>query len=159
MTAAHTDVRVTDSITKLGAEAGGRVAVAASHGGVYGAYLAAKVKLSGVILNDAGVGRDGAGSACLPYLDALSMAAAVIGHDTARIGDGADMLARGIISHVNEAAARLGCAPGARCAETAAAMRGGRPPATHPPAHAEARFVLRANPRGPPLSGLDSNPL
>jgi len=159
MTAMHTDVLVTDSITKLGAEAAGRVAVAASHGGLYAAYLAAKLKLSGVILNDAGVGLDEAGIACLRYLDALSMAAAVIGHDSARIGDGADMLARGIVSHVNEAAARLGCAPGARCAETAAAMRGGLPPSTDPPAYAEARFVLRANPGGPPVWGIDSNSL
>ena len=86
MTAMHTDVLVTDSITKLGAEAAGRAAVAASHGGLYAAYLAAKLKLSGVILNDAGVGLDEAGIACLRYLDALSMAAAVIGHDSARIG-------------------------------------------------------------------------
>jgi len=44
-----------DLLTELGAEAAGRVAVAASHGGLYAAYLAAKLKLSGVILNDAGV--------------------------------------------------------------------------------------------------------
>jgi hypothetical protein len=159
MTTAHTDVRVTDSITKLGSEAAGRVAVAASHGGVYAAYLAAKLKLSGVILNDAGVGLDEAGIACLRYLDALSMAAAVIGHDSARVGDGADMMARGIISRVNRAAARLGCAQGQRCAETAAAMRRGLPPASEPPAYVEARFLLRGNIGEPPVWGIDSNSL
>ena len=159
MTAAHTDVRVTDSITKLGSEAAGCVAVAASHGGVYAAYLAAKLKLSGVILNDAGVGLDEAGIACLRYLDALDMAAAVIGHNSARIGDGADMMARGIISRVNRAAARLGGAPGQHCAETAAAMRVGLPPSGEPPAYAEARFLLRENPGGTPVWGIDSNSL
>src|SRR5260370_34943842 len=64
-----------------------------------------------------------------------------------------------MVSHRNEAAARLGCAPGQRCAKTAAAMRGGLPPSTDPPAYAEARFVLRANPGGPPVWGIDSNSL
>ena len=159
MTAAHADILVTDSITKLGADAAGRVAVAASHGGLYAAYLAAKLKLRGVILNDAGVGLDEAGIAGLPYLDALDMAAAVIGHNSARIGDGADMMGRGIVSRVNRAAALLGCAPGQSCAETAAAMRGGLPPATEPPAYAEARFLLRESSGGPPVWGIDSNSL
>src|SRR6266571_1524138 len=57
-----------------------------SHGGLYAAYLAAKLKLSGEILNDAGVGLDEAGIACLRYLDALSMAAAFFFHDTATTG-------------------------------------------------------------------------
>lgn len=159
MTAAHTEVLVTDSITKLGSEAAGCVAVAASHGGLYAAYLAAKLKLCAVILNDAGIGLDEAGIACLRYLDALDMAAAVIGHDSARIGDGADMMARGIVSRVNRAAARLGGAPGQRCVEAAAAMRHGLPPASEPPAYAEARFLLRENPGGPPAWGIDSNSL
>src|SRR5260370_13012656 len=98
VTAGHRDVRVRERITKLGSEAAGCVAVAASHGGVYAAYLAAKLKLSGVILNDAGVGLDEAGIACLRYLDALDMAAAVIGHNSARIGHGPGMKARRILS-------------------------------------------------------------
>lgn len=159
MTDAHSDILVTDSITKLGTEAAGRVAIAASHGGIYAAYLAAKLRVSGVILNDAGVGLDGAGIAGLRYLDALGLAAAVIGHDSARIGEGSDMMARGIISHVNRAAARLGCAPGQRCAETAAAMRHGLPPSSEPPAYAEARFLLRGNIGEPSVWGIDSNSL
>ena len=159
MTAAHSDILVTDSITKLGSDAAGRVAAAASHGGLYAAYLAAKLKLRGVILNDAGVGLDEAGIACLPYLDALHMAAAVIGHDSARIGDGADMMARGIVNRVNRVAIRLGCVPGQRCAEAAAAMRGGLPLAIEPPAYAEARFLLRENSGRPPVWGIDSNSL
>jgi hypothetical protein len=159
MTAAHGDILVTDSITKLGTKAAGRVAVAASHGGIYAAYLAAKLKVSGVILNDAGVGLDEAGIACLRYLDALDLAAAVIGHDSARIGDGPDMMARGIVSRVNRAAAGLGCVPGQRCAEAAAALRQGLPPSSEPPAYAEARFLLRGNIGEPPVWGIDSNSL
>jgi hypothetical protein len=155
----HTDIAVTDSITKLGADAAGCVAVAASHGGIYAAYLAAKLKLRGVILNDAGVGLDRAGIAGLPYLDAIERAAAAVSHASARIGDGADMMARGTISHVNRAAARLGCRPGARCAEAAALLRAGAPPSTAPPAYAEARFLLREHPGEPPVWGLDSNSL
>ena len=159
MSDAHSEILVTDSITKLGAEAAGRVAVAASHGGIYAAYLAAKWKLRGVILNDAGIGLDEAGIAGLPYLDALGLAAAVVGHDSARIGDGADMMARGIVSHVNRAAARLGCSPGARCGETATALLRGIPPSGEPPVYAEARFLLRRNPGEAPVWGLDSNSL
>jgi hypothetical protein len=159
MTPAPSEILVIDSITQLGGEAAGRVAVAASHGGVYAAYLAAKLRLRAVILNDAGVGLDQAGVGGLRYLDALDVAAAVVGHDSARIGDGADMIARGIISHVNRAAARLGCAAGQTCAETAAAMRRGHPPAIEPPAYTESRFLLRQNPGEPPVWGIDSNSL
>ena len=95
----------------------------------------------------------------LRYLEALGMAAAVIGHNSARIGDGADMMARGIVSRVNAGAGRLGCAPGVRCAEAAAAMRRGKPPSREPPRYAESRFLLRENPGGPPVWGIDSNSL
>ena len=36
---------------------------------------------------------------------------------TARIGDGADTLARGIVTHANQAAQALGCSTGLACAE------------------------------------------
>jgi hypothetical protein len=156
---AMNSILVSDSITKLGAEAKGAVAVAASHGGVYPANLAAQLDLRGVILNDAGIGLDHAGIACLSYLEAIGMAAATVGHDTARIGDGSDMMARGTISHVNPAAARLGCAAGQSCADAAMLMRNGAPPTGTPPAHVEGRVLLRQQPGLPPVWGLDSNSL
>jgi hypothetical protein len=103
---------ISDSVTTFGADARGRVALAASHGGIYAAYLAAKAGLRAVILSDAGVGRERAGIGGLPYLDALGMPAAAVGHRSARIGDGADCLARGVITHVNARAAALGIAVG-----------------------------------------------
>src|SRR2546421_8973258 len=93
-----------DSITRVGPEAAGAVVVNGSHGGVYAAYVAAKLRVGAAIFNDAGVGRDNAGIAGLDYLQALGVPAATVGHDTARIGDGSDMMARGAITHANRAA-------------------------------------------------------
>ena len=92
---------IADSITRVGPEAAGAVVVNASHGGVYAAYLAVKLHAAAAIFNDAGIGRDRAGIGGLDYLEEFGIAAATVGHDTARIGDGADMMASGIITHAN----------------------------------------------------------
>ena len=135
-----------DSITSAGPEHRGRVVVAGSHGGRYCGYLAARAGLLGVILNDAAVGRGEAGIASLGYLAPLGIPAATVAHDSARIGDGGDMYARGRISHCNEPARALGCAPGQDCAAAARRMAARPapdvPPA--PPAGEEVRFILRA---------------
>ena len=101
---------ILDSVTVFPPDARGRAAIAASHGGVYAAYLAAKAGISAVILCDAGVGRERAGIGGLDYLEQRGVAAATIGHRTARIGDGADCFARGLISYVNSYAGRAGVA-------------------------------------------------
>src|SRR6266478_7030965 len=119
---------VADSITRVAeAEAREAVVVNASHGGIYAAYLAAKLGAAAAIFNDAGVGREGAGIAGLDYLQQLGIAAATVGYDTARIGDGADMIARGIITHANDLAGALGCRPGMRCSDAAAALQAAGP--------------------------------
>ncbi|HJU18840.1 MAG TPA: hypothetical protein VJ770_20495, partial [Stellaceae bacterium] len=104
-----------DSITRVGPEAGGAVVVNGSHGGVYAAYVAAKLGVAAAIFNDAGVGRDKAGIAGLDCLARLGIAAAAVGHRTARIGDGADMMARGVVTHANPPAVALGCHAGLGC--------------------------------------------
>ncbi|HXY98564.1 MAG TPA: hypothetical protein VEI03_01100 [Stellaceae bacterium] len=152
-------VKVVDSITKLDASDAGQVLIAASHGGVYPAYLAAKAHLRGVILHDAGLGLDRAGIASLDYLDRLGMAAATIGHLSARIGDGADMAARGRVSHVNRAAAALGCVAGENCRDCAEKMLQAAPCAADPPSYEEARFLLRHEAGEPEVWGIDSNAL
>jgi hypothetical protein len=101
---------VADSVTSLGREVGGSVVIAGSHCGVYAAYLAARAKVRAVILNDAGIGLDQAGIAGLAYLERIGIPAAAISHDSARIGDGADTAARGVLTHVNPTAQTLGCA-------------------------------------------------
>src|SRR5438445_19319 len=79
----------------------GQAAIAASHGGTYAAYLAAKAGIKAVILCDAGVGRERAGIGGLDYLGSLGVAAAAIGHRSARIGHGGDCHARGVITYAN----------------------------------------------------------
>lgn len=110
---------IRDSVTQLPAAAMGRVVIGGSHCGVYAAYLAAKAGVRAVILNDAGVGRDRAGIAGLSYLADLGIPAATVGRDTARIGDGTDCAARGIVSYVNGIAADIGCRPGQTAAAAA----------------------------------------
>jgi uncharacterized protein YunC (DUF1805 family) len=138
-----------DSITRIGArEAAGAVVVNASHGGVYAAYLAAKLGVAAAVFNDAGVGRDGAGIAGLDYLQGLGIPAATIGHDTARIGDGADMLARGVITYANALAAALGVRPAMVCRNAAAALTRAEPARRDPPPALEGAFlVVREKPR------------
>jgi hypothetical protein len=119
MTSLPPGIVLADTITKLPAQARGAVVVSGSHGGLYPGYLAAKAGVRAVVLNDAGVGLDGAGIASLAYLEALGIAAAVVSHETCRIGDTADMLFRGIVSHANAPAGRVGVAAGLACREAA----------------------------------------
>jgi len=143
-----------DSITRIAGEARGAVVVNASHGGVYAAYLAAKLGATAAIFNDAGVGCDHAGIGGLAYLRDLGIAAATVGHDTARIGDGADMLARGIITHANPLAMALGVRLGMACHDAAAALAQAEPRAQAPPPALEAAFLLESDP--PQVWALDS---
>jgi hypothetical protein len=147
-------IAVADSITRVGAEGRGAVIVNASHGGVYAAYLAAKLAAAAAIFNDAGVGREAAGIAGLDYLEGLGIAAATVGHLTARIGDGADMLENGVVTHANAAAAALGCRPGMACRAAARALQAAASAAREPPPALEAAFRLEAGP--PPVWALDS---
>jgi hypothetical protein len=148
------EILVADSITRVGAEAAGAVVVNASHGGVYAAYLAAKLKVLAAVFNDASVGRDGAGIGGLGYLARLGIPAATVGHMTARIGDGADMMARGIITHANEFAMALGCRAGMPCQEAAEALRQARAEGREPPPELEAAFLLES--AEPQVLALDS---
>lgn len=138
------------------AHAGG-VIVSGSYGGKYNAFNAAKWGIRGVIMNDAGIGADNAGIAGLPYLDAIGLPAATADAATCHIGDGAHTLAHGVISHVNAAAAALGCAVGQTVRDCAARMQAGTVPPTAPPAITEGtRTVLRAVPGEPQVICADS---
>ncbi len=137
---------IVDSITRLGPEFRGSVLVAGSHGGRYCGYLAALGGLRGAILSDAGVGKDAAGIGSLDYLQSLGVAAATVAHYSARIGDGADLLERGLLSHCNEVAMTLGCEAGQACREAATAMTQSEPFTGEPPTHEEGREILRTGP-------------
>jgi len=112
-------VLVFDSITQLDASARGRVIACGSHGGLYAAWLAANAGVRGVILNDAGIGRHSAGIAGVVWLSALGIPACTVDFRSARIGDGKDTLASGVVTMANEVAAIHGCLPGHTSAQVA----------------------------------------
>lgn len=145
---------VADSITRVGPEAAGAVVVNASHGGVYAAYLAAKLHAAAAIFNDAGVGYDRAGIGGLDFLQEFGVAAAAIGYDTARIGDGADMMAHGIVTHANRVAISLGVGSGQSCRDAAARLQQARPSHLALPEASETAFLL--NSETPQVWALDS---
>ncbi len=152
---------VFDSVTVLPPKARGRAALAASHGGVYAAYLAAKAGVKAAILCDAGVGRLQAGIYGLDYLDKLGVPAATVGHRSARIGDGADCYARGVITYVNSHAAKARVAPGMSAREALERFDAlDAAPSPTPPALQESRDHIRdAEAPGVHVLRLDSNAL
>lgn len=148
---------VADSVTKLPKRGFDAVLVVGSHGGVYAAAVAASEHPRGVIFNDAGIGLDEAGVAGLDWLDRLGCPACAVSADTARIGWGSDMLARGILSRVNGFAARLGCRAGQPCADAALLLMAAPAWLGTCPPKLEARTVLLDSPVR--VIGLDSNSL
>jgi hypothetical protein len=152
-------IAAAESVTRL-EDVAGKVLVAGSHGGVIAAWYGAKAGAHALVLNDAGVGKDRAGIAGLLYLEEIGMAAAAVDCTSARIGDGADMLARGVISHANAYAALCGVAAGQACRDAAERMRSASPPRSGPPPYAEGRWRLAGGPReaggAPEVWALDS---
>lgn len=92
----------------------GRVVVTGSHGGLVGGRADTSVPAGvyAATFNDAGGCKDGSGFARLRTLDERGIAGATVSHATARIGDARSAYADGILSHVNETAAKLGGAVG-----------------------------------------------
>jgi hypothetical protein len=130
------------SVTELGGEVRGAVLVAGSHGGLIASYLGAKAGAHALILNDAGVGLDEAGIAGLPWLDAIGLAAAAVAHTSARIGDGVDSLARGVISRANDCARQAGVDIGMSAATAAEKLALAAAPFAAPPPYAEGRWCV-----------------
>jgi len=147
-------VLVADSVTELGAAARGAVLVAGSHGGRIAAAYASQAGVHAVILNDAAVGKDGAGVSGLAALEALGMAAAVVSHESARIGDGPDAMARGVVSRANAVAAACGVVPGMRAREAAERLTQAPAPRGTLESPGEGRYLLRA--AAPQIWALDS---
>ena len=145
-----------DTVTKLSDVHQGHVVVAGSHGGVYAGWCAARAGARAVILNDAGVGRDGAGISSLAFLDEIGLAAATADSQTCRIADASDMLAAGVISHVNQVAAALGCAPGQTVRDCADKMRAAAMPSRQAATLQESRFVISQNSGQLVVVGVDS---
>lgn len=148
-------ILVAQSVTELGDEVRGAVLVAGSHGGLIAAYFGAKAGAHALILNDAGIGLDDAGIAGLPWLDAIGMAAATVAHTSARIGDGSDGLARGVISRANAGAQRAGVEIGMRAHDAAEKLTLATAPLAPPPPYAEGRWCIERS-EGCEIWALDS---
>jgi hypothetical protein len=159
MSAADETVKIMTvaSCSNVGAEHRAHVVVSGSYGGRYNAFNAAKWPVRAVIMNDAGIGKDKAGIVGLDFLDQIGLAAATADAQTCHIGDGDHMLAHGIISHVNRAAAALGGTPGQSVRDCAEHLRAASVPTVLPPPITEgARFVMRDVPGEPALICADS---
>ncbi|QDY99634.1 hypothetical protein FQ775_04175 [Nitratireductor mangrovi] len=117
-------VVLVDSITQILAEDAGRVVVSGSHGGTSAAFFAVRVPARLYVFNDAGIGKDRAGIRGLEVLERAGIAACVVSHDSARIGDAADTLHSGVVSTANERALNIGIEPGLPIACQLAALSG-----------------------------------
>ncbi|HSG74638.1 MAG TPA: hypothetical protein VLA30_00705 [Burkholderiales bacterium] len=133
-----------DSVTELDARHRGAVLVAGSHGGRIAAYYASRAAVHAVILNDAGVGKDEAGVAGIAALESIGMAAAAADCATARIGDGTDTLARGVISRANRLAAACGVEPGMPVRDAAVRLTQAPAPRGTLASPGEGRFEVHA---------------
>jgi hypothetical protein len=138
----------------------GNVLVSGSYGGEYNAYHAGKWGIRGVILNDAGVGKDAAGIRGLAYLDRVGLAAATADARSCHIGDGDHMLAHGVISYVNRAAASWGCVPGESVRQCAERLQAAPViDAPMPPIRGGKRYVLSRGRGEPAVICLDAAPM
>ena len=110
--------RIVDSITELKVHDSGCIAVSGSHGGLSSARyeLAARPLLS--VFNDAGSGVDNAELAALNYLQSQGLAACVVVHTSALIGEARSTLTTGVVSSINGAASVLGVQAGWTCQQT-----------------------------------------
>lgn len=121
-------VLVVHSATLLDAGSKGRIVACGSHGGLFPAWLAARAKVRGVILHDAGIGRHSAGISGVLWLGGVGIAACAVDYRSACIGDGQDVLDNGVVSTVNEAAAARGCLPGHTARQAAECLLEGAEP-------------------------------
>ena len=160
MSPATVQIFTASSSATAPAECAGHVLISGSYGGEYNAFHAGKRGIRGVVLNDAGVGRDGAGIRGLAYLDRVGLPGATADANSCHIGDGEHMLACGVISHVNESAQRYGCAVGQSVHQCAEHMRAAPIVAAEmPPIRGGGRYVLREIPGEPPVIALDAAPM
>ena len=107
-----TKILAVPTVTKLGPDVVGSVVVGGSHAARFTTYLTLAAGARAAIQHDAAFGRDRAGIAGLDWAEPFGFAMAAVDARTARIGDGADMLERGIVSAVNRLAAACRVAPG-----------------------------------------------
>lgn len=97
-----------DVMDELPADQSDYILISGSHAGLDSARRALRRPPRLAIFSDAGVGKDRSGVAGLELLQAFHIPAAAVDVNSARIGDAADGLDNGVVSHCNELAANLG---------------------------------------------------
>lgn len=115
-----------DSIGYITEHAAGTVIVCGSHGGTSAAgyVLNLQRRPRAVLFNDAGFGKDRAGVAGLPMLQAAGIICAAYSHLSARIGEAADALEHGLLTELNGAAAQAGLSIGMTVPQAVAILTG-----------------------------------
>ena len=143
------------------AECRGAVLVSGSYGGEYNAWHAAKWGIRGVVLNDAGVGWEGAGIRGLPYLDRIGLAGSHRrrvhlphrrwrGHARAAASSATSMRRPG----------RSAASPARRCGNAPSGCGAGRSSPTQPPAIGGGkRYTISEKPGEPKVICLDAAPM
>lgn len=127
------------TVTKLDETAVGAVVVGGSHAAIFTTYLTVDARAHAAIQHDACIGLDEAGIGGLEWAEQFGFAMAAIDGRTARIGDGDDMFARGLVSRVNAQAEACGVTSGMTCREAAELLRTAAEPASRPAPLAETR--------------------
>lgn len=102
------EILAMDSASSLHQDDGGCFLVAGSHCSAMAARLTLPFAPAAAIFNDAGIGKDGCGTAGLPVFEAFGVPAASADCLSARIGDGHDMIDNGRISQANALARAAG---------------------------------------------------
>ncbi len=100
-----------DSASQITPEFAEDIVFTGSHGGAVGG-VGVRHRVGAAFFNDAGIGKDDAGTSRLPLLDRDGIPGATIDYLSACIGFGAESYEHGVLSRVNEAAERLGLTVG-----------------------------------------------
>jgi len=113
-----------DSASLVEAQDVGAVVLTGSHGALLGGRpeTAMKVAVFAAVFNDADRGIDDCGISRLPALDARNIAGATVSAWSARIGDGLSTYRDGMVTALNETAARCGGEIGIPAAELVARL-------------------------------------
>jgi phosphatidylglycerophosphate synthase len=125
-TAPTPDVVLLDSIATAGASETGRLVVTGSHGGRSATQFALSAGVAGLVFNDAGGGREGAGLVALSLFEAIGRPAVAVSHEGARIGEARSTLGDGTVSAVNTVAREAGVEVGMTASEAVDRLSKGR---------------------------------
>lgn len=122
----HRPVWAMDSVSLAKRDDARSIIVTGSHGGLLGGKpdTMLDVDVFGAFFNDAGGGKNDAGFRRLATLDARGIAAGTVSHLSARIGDGLSTYETGVLSRVNDVAARLELKAGMSTREAVARLVG-----------------------------------